>query len=662
MGKEQDLLRDFREAYDTAVVKWLPWWAQAKADLEYKMGKQWSGKDERTLALQGREALVFNRVRRAVHVISGYERKNRLTLRVQPVAGDAKTAEILSGCVQWQMGYESCHMTMSKAFENGALTTGLNLVEMWMDYSQDPVDGDIQFTRVPYNQMMLDPAFTELDLSDCQYMLRRKWVTKAQAKLLMPSKSKAIDQLRPKGRDNKFPECEQPNDYRGQSMVRLDQFFRRETIKNRSVVNMLTGQVMPWEGSSNELDQILNSPSPMGVAWGQIVSPVENYTQAVRVAYFLDDKLFYDGEDPSGLTDYAFVPVVGYWEPEYVDMDLKLQGIVRALRDPQTESNRRRVKILDILDTMLLGLKAREGSLVDPNSAYKTGQGNVLWMSRNAQMEDVQPMVGAGLPPGLLEAGQVLDNDMNDLLGLSGEVTGMPDEGEAAQAFILAKLRQAAGLTTLQPVMDNKRMADKLLGQKLIEMIQKHFSPKKVSRITEKQPTQEFYDKQFGKYDCIPAEGALTDSQRQMRYGEITALKLAGAPIPWSLVFEYSALEVGPDLLEMMKQQEKAQAQGLQAQQAAQVEQQKAEIGLLQATAMRNATQMMLDKAKAEESQAKSGLDRAQAMEQLAMLRDDQLIRIMELALRVEKEGGFGVEPMMPAAASQTPGGELRNG
>jgi hypothetical protein len=646
MAKDADLLKDFEAAYSEAVDKWAPWWLQAKLDLEFKMGKQWSNDDLAKMKAQERDPLVFNRVRRAINVVSGYERKNRLTLRVSAIAGDPQTASLLSGCVQWQMSYESCYMTMSKAFENGALTTGINLVELWMDYSEDPVDGDIQFSRVPYNQMLLDPNFTEISLSDCQYMMRRKWLTKPQAKMLLPFRARAIDQLRPKGRDSKFPESDVPNDYRGASMLRLDQFYRRETQKAKSVLNMVTGDLQTWEGTSRELDDILTSTSPMGVPWGQIVNVIDRWMSVIKVAYILDDNVYWDGTDPTGLNDYPFVASIGYWEPEYDQMSDKLQGIVRAIRDPQTESNRRRVKILDILDQTLLGLKVKEDSVVDPNSPYQTGQGNVVWMKKTADVSsDIQPMVGPGLPPGLLESSQVMDNDMNDVLGLSGEVTGMPDEGEAAQAFILAKLRQAAGLTTLQSIMDNKRFADKLLGQKLVGLIQKNFSPKKVQRITDQQPTKEFYDKNFGKYDCIPTEGALTDSQRQMRYGEATALKLAGAPIPWSTIFQYSALELAPELIKMMQDQEQQQAAGLQAQQAAQTEQQKAEVALLAATALRNKTQMMLDQAKANQLEAQAGSDRMKAMEQIAGMRSDQLLKLVQLVLQVEKEGGFGVEP-----------------
>lgn len=636
----EDLAKNFHEAYNQASEKWQPYWKEAKKDLEFKMGKQWSDADEAILQAQSRDALVFNRIRRTLHVISGYERKNRLSLKVEPIAGDAKTANILSGCVQWQMTYENGYLVSSKAFENGTCTTGLNFVEFYLDYSKDPLNGDIKFRRVAHNELLLDPFFKEQDLSDCQYILRRRWLTTDQAKQLIPEKAKSIEQLKPKGRDNKFPEAPPAKDYTGRQRLKLDQFFRMESTKFKHVLNMLTGQLTRWEKTTKELDELLNSPVPqLGVNWGQITKVITRWTPQAKVAYLIEDKEMYDGLDPTGLEDYPFVAHIGYWEPEYESLKWKLQGVVRSLRDPQTESNKRRLKLLDILDSQLLGIKVKAGAVVDKEAPYRTGQGNVYWMTEDADVTgDMQPMQGPGLPPGLLESSKLMDADMDDMIGLSGEVTGMPDEGEAAQAFVLAKLRQAAGLTVFQPLMDNKRDADKNSGQKLIRLVQIHYGPEKVQRITNQQPTKEFYDKNFGKYDCIPSEGALTDSQRQMRYGEAVALKTAGAPIPWSKIFEYSALEIGPEFTEIMQKQEQTQQQ---------LQQQK-----IMAELMREKARAALDQAKAEAMQSKSGLDRVTAMEQIANMRDDQLYKLLELALKIEKEGGLGMSPSMPQLPS----------
>jgi hypothetical protein len=626
---DKDLINDFTEAYKTAEEKWGPWWAASGKDLEFKMGRQWSAKDRAYLKIQDRDALVWNKVRRQVHIVSGYQRKNRLAMRVEPTEGDPMTAMILSECLQWNLTYENTYFLLSKAFENGPLTTGLNLIELWIDYSKDPLSGDIKFSRVAHNQIMLDPFFTEQDLSDCTYMLRRRWVSRHQAKALLPGKSRAIDGIKPKGPDKKFPESPPSKDWKGKNILKLDQFYRQDSRKIKYVLNRITGQFIKWSGSTRQLDDMMNSPSPAGDNWGVILKIINQYETYVKVGYILEDENFYDDVDPTGLDDYPFVPLLGYWEPEYKDLEWKLQGLVRCLRDPATEANRRRVKMLDILDSQYLGIKAKAKSVVDKAAPYQTGQGSVTWMTDNADMNDVQPMMGPSVPAGTIEAAKLMDEDLNDVIGMSGELSAMPEPGENVNSFIHAKLREANGIMVYQPLLDPYRDSKKNLGQKMIQIIQANWSPEKVFRVTHKQPTPEFFKKNFGKYDCTVSEGALTDSQKKMRYGELLALKGQQAPIPWSMVLSMSALEVAPELIQSIQKQE-----GMQ---------QQITMMKLQVDIVREKAKAALDSAKADATKSKSGLDRVKAMEEIASMHDEKLMDLLKLAIEIEARGGSGL-------------------
>lgn len=624
-----DILKDFEDAYKQAAEKWSPYWVEAEKDLEFKMGKQWSSKDRAYMKISNRDALVYNRVRRQVHIVSGYQRKNRLAMRVEPITGNPQTAALLSDCLQWQLAYEDAYGTLSKVFENGPLTTGLNFIELWNDFNADPLNGDIKFSRIAYNQILLDPFFTEQDLSDCTYLLRRRWVSKWQAKGLLPGNSRAIDALKPKGPDQKFPKSPPSKDFKGKNILKLDQFYRQDSRKVKHILNRITGQYTKWEGSTSDLDRLLNSPSPAGYNWGEIVKVVNKYETYIKVGYLLEDKTFYDDVDPTGLDDYPIVCFLGYWEPEYDKLEWKLQGLVRPLRDPQTESNRRRAKILDILDSQFLGMSVKSGSVVDKAAPYQTGQGAVIWRTEASSREDVQPLVGPGMPSGLFEASKMMDDDMNDIIALSSELSGVPEPGESAQSFILAKLREASGLMVYQPLLDPYRAGKKQLGQKMVEMIQANWTPEKIQRITKKQPTPEFFERTFGKYDCTVSEGALTDSQKKMRYGEALALKAQGAPIPWSKILEHSALEIAPELMEGIVKQEQMQQQLMMMK--------------VHVEMVREKARAALDQAKAEALKSKSGLDRVTAMEEIANMKDEQLVKLLQVALDIERQGGFGL-------------------
>ena len=55
-------------------------------------------------------------------------------------------------------------------------------------------------------------------------------------------------------------------------------------------------------------------------------------------------------------------------------------------------------------------------------------------------------------------------------------------------------------------------------------MIQSNFTPGKIKRIIEQEPTIQFYNKAFGKYDAAVEEGLNTTTQRQMQLVQLLQL------------------------------------------------------------------------------------------------------------------------------------------
>ena len=84
MATDRDIKKDRDTAYHEASGHWGQFLAEAKKDLECHLGKQWDASDESYLKGQGREALVFNKVRRVNKLLTGYQRKNRLSLKIEP--------------------------------------------------------------------------------------------------------------------------------------------------------------------------------------------------------------------------------------------------------------------------------------------------------------------------------------------------------------------------------------------------------------------------------------------------------------------------------------------------------------------------------------------------------------------------------------------------
>lgn len=652
-----DLVKDFDEAYRAAISVWGPWLTEAKKDVQFRLGDQWSFTDKAYLKSQWREPLVFNEVKRAVKLLTGYQRKNRLALKVEPVEGaDDLTARQFSGLLQFCMAKRHGYETMSDAFEHGPVTTGLNLVELSLDYDRDPISGDLRYERIPYNTILLDPFFTARDLSDCSYALRRKWLSKDDAKAALPKHAKEIDGLNPQGRDGKFPDAPASTNFKGEILLRVDEFYRRTTKTAKLLVDKLTGEFHIWRGEKKQLEAFLNSPDPQTrLNMGERVLVLPHYVRTVDLAIMVEGLDFYEGADILGIDDYPFVILLGDWVPEYTEMKDKLQGMVRCLRDPSTERNRRRIKALDIMDSVIsTGFKAEEDAVVSRSSLYQSGQNRVIWLKKG-MIDKVQQLTGGDVPAGLFKMMELLDADMMRLPGLEG-LLAAPENQNQQIAMGLAKLRESQGLIQQQDLFDNLRFAKKQLGMKQIAVIQGNWKPEKVKRLLNEEPSPEFFSGDFGHYDCAVTEGLLTDTQRQLYYRELLELKQLGAPISWTTIIKASPLEIKEEVLGEIGKADKAQS--LAAQQELMSKQ--VTDKLLQAETASRIAGAREKTAKIKSDMAKAGLDIAKMMAEIQNMDASRLGELLRLALEIERQGGLG----LPAAeiAGGTPNLPMRRG
>ncbi len=209
------------------------WWYEADLDLKLYLGQQDYWNQLFTVNFRNQRTLQFNKILRVINMISGYQRKNRNTTICTAVENaDTKTADQFSALLLWAMNYDDTYEKISDCFD-GANITGMNMLNIWMDYRDDPENGDIRCSRVPYNAFIMDPYWKNTDLSDCEWIWNRRYFTKKQILGLVPkSVQKDIERLKPPqnqtadGRFLYLPENRQ--------MILIFLF----TFKNRSILSL----------------------------------------------------------------------------------------------------------------------------------------------------------------------------------------------------------------------------------------------------------------------------------------------------------------------------------------------------------------------------------------------------------------------------------------
>ena len=173
---------------------------------------------------------------------------------------------------------------------------------------------------------------------------------------------------------------------------------------------------------------------------------IKKPVRSVELGIIVEGQLLYYGEDPFGLNDYPFVPFFAIFEPSYDLYNWKIQSLVRIVRDPQTELNKRRSKMVDIIDNQLnSGWIAKTNSVCNPTSLYKSGQGQVIWLKPEAQMTDVQRIQAAEIPPSMFQLEAEFEKDIMEIAGVNSELFGMAenDKIETAGFFQDASKRRS---------------------------------------------------------------------------------------------------------------------------------------------------------------------------------------------------------------------------
>jgi len=397
-------------------------------------------------------------------------------------------------------------------------------------------------------------------------------------------------------------------------------------------VDSKTGETLEWtNGDNNQLKQFLRVYPEVEI--------VDAIVPTVKLGIVINGHVMHNDINPMGIDNYPFVPIVTYYSPEILSYDLRLQGIVRGLRDAQFLYNRRKVIELDTLESQVnSGFIYKENALVNPKDVFQSGQGKGIALKQNAQMTDVQQIPAPQIPPTTLELSRILAEEIQQISGVSDELLGAAQDDKAG---ILSMLRQGASLTTLQGLFDRLDYSQKLLYKIILKAVQNNFTTGKVQRIIEEEvqriieeePSPQFYNKFFGVYDCAVEAGVLTTTQKQMSMAQGLQLREAGIQIPDSFFIDNMTIQNKAEIKEAIEQQQQQQQQMEQQQQQVQQQELMSRAKLSEA---RVEEQMALANERNTRSVANIALGQERRMESIKDLEQAKLDKLKQL-VEIEK-------------------------
>ena len=534
--------------------------AQAKKDEAFYLGDQWSAEDKAKLKKENRPALTFNEIFPIVNLVSGFQRQNRSDIIAYNVKGGTREiGEIITRLIKNIMYHSEGHYESSRQFDDGIIG-GEGYLVLDVNYTKDLINGDLVISREKAENVLPDPNHKKYDMSDGLYVFILDWVEKDRLKALFPKKSTEFENITISQRD--VYKVTRSYDYtpaQGGTEVITTNIEEERWLTKKC-----------WWRSFERVEFILRPDGKFEDITksnaAEIKKLMDDIPDSQKIARVVE-KLHYTvvvgsieleniDEPLGGVTMYPVVPFYAYWR------DRHKFGIIRNLRDPQQEKNKRYSQLLHILNTT-----AHSGWLIEEKSVtniidYKqfgsTPGITLTYKHGFAKPEQLTPKHAS---EGHAVASQMGSDELKVISGVNADLLGYAQSKSQVESGIAMARRQQQGIVILQSVMDNFNRSQIYLGKLLLEYIQKSgtYSEEEMISIVKDDGTTEDVtinegvpegdavkevknNVTVGKYGVMIGQGPLNVTTRIANLMYLVEAAKSGVPIPGDVLIEASDL------------------------------------------------------------------------------------------------------------------------
>ena len=643
----RSIVHEADERYQMNLSAWQLYFWEQLIDRKVYLG------DQRYLNLYSglsydHQKWVFNNCMPVVNMVCGRQRQHRKATQILPVHGSSnRTASQATKAVQSAYSYDDTYNCVSNCFKEGAGITGLALMHSWIDYRSDPICGDLKTECYSADMIMMDAFWRNMDLSDCQFIRTRKYLHKDQVKELLPGRESDVDMLNDQAYfDTKFTFMPQQYNIRRKGYLAYDEYWYQEERMGTFLVDPDTYESVELDVTKDELAGI-KAQFPRAVI-------VKEKVPTVCLAIIVNNTCMYDGPNPLNIDMYPFTPFVGYHDLANNNYAFRYQGIIRNIRDAQYLYNYRKQLELDLLAAQFSGVDVEEDALISDDDAFKVGPGKVRFMKKG-RLQAIVDKPGATIDPANYQATQFLREDMQSNAGVTPELLGQAEDSDVG---ITEQLRQGAALTTLQELFDNLDLSQRNAGRLHWAIIQKNYTLGKIRRMIEEEPTNEFRDKTFQKYDAVVTNAPLTATTKQLAFAQKYQLWKDGLPIPPAMLLEDLVIQDKDKLIESIEQSQQQEQQQQQQMAQLQMENQQIVNESLQSKAMSDRSlaneremrgrleqmEIMTKYNESEHMKALTTLDNAKAAKEIESMGVEDFVKISTLIQNIQNSKDKKVE------------------
>ena len=496
----------------------------------------------------------FNLIQQPVNMITGYERQHRKNFSYVPTEGaDSMTTDQYTRLITHVANAGSIHEQKSKAKELSAIS-GMVLLQPYLDYSagDDQAQGDLKVKIWEYNSFLVDPYFRSPDMSDAQFVWCQEYISKREAQNRFPDK---LEQIAPMaGTPQRYGSFyflpENYNMARNDLMVLSYVWYKWQRKKKRL-----------YSRSRNQFFDIAPGADIEEILYN--IHDMEEVTVEVpcwKLAVVLNDQLMFQGDNPLGFDTCPFVPYYWNYEPHINYYDLRVRSLVRTMRDPQFLFNYKVITNNDIAAaTINAGWKRKVGAVANEDNLKKSGQGWDVIINEGYELSDCEKIIPSAVPESDLALAQQMADLIHSTSGINLENWAGQDDKQISALTSL--LKQAANLMVFQKYFDQWDFSDKMLGERLLQIVLNNWNAEKVGLLIGEEPSPYFYSKIFSKFQVLVEESDLTPTQQNLQAQQMFEIneRFGREVFPPSMIVPKLNITGKGEAIQFLQQQEQAQ-------------------------------------------------------------------------------------------------------
>lgn len=507
---------------DMAHPFWQTYIKQSKIDRGYYVGGDGQWVDEEgqktDLALlkdQKRAHVSINQIKPIVKVLTGFERQTRYDLNVLPQGEeDADDARIMSWLMKFCETLAHLNEYRSEQFK-ATLIEGMSALSVDLDWTENPVTGDITFCRFwPGQDCIWDPTWQRFDLSDASHFLKFRWAWIEDLVAIYGDTDEKAEKIRASFTplDGVWAASEHVTtgpvtDAYGSTGAHVmepprapggyDAFYDPQLRRALVIEAWYPTYEVVWlavDQRSGKVEQMPDAESARKFAASDPdhITAIRRLRRAMRMAVTVPAtmELLDDGPSPYTNDQQAYPVVVevgdrtrGGYAATASDAD-DVRGIVRDLRDAQRVENKRLSQALDLVSRWSkIRRVAEENSVVDPVGLADPLSEATIWVKTGSQPPRWD--IPAGLPELsrlLLGIADSMKVNIHQTSGINTDLLGTTED--ASSSGIAIARRQAQGQVIATEFFDNHRLAGEITAQRLARRIQQKFTLDEFVRLT----------------------------------------------------------------------------------------------------------------------------------------------------------------------------------